>query len=116
MKQYRIKKEAVPFILEKHAASIYSKETWESLGICLNTLEEVEPMYIDYGQKYRENSKNLGGWSQEKGAHFSFTIHFPSMKYHEYDVFNKGRITRELMDRIQNELNRVYRNFLNEEE
>ena len=47
----------------------------------------------------------------KKGAHFHFTIHFPSMKNKEYDLFSKGKLSRDLMDRIQNVLNQFYSEF-----
>jgi hypothetical protein len=114
MKEYRIKKEAVPFINEKHATAIYSLDTWEKLGIDPNALEEVESANIRFGFK-ENNVTSLSGWD-EHGSHFHFTIHFPSVKHYEHDKFSKGRITRELMDRIQNEINYYYTQFVNGEE
>ena len=112
MKKYRIKKEAVPFILEKHATRVYDLGTWESIGIDINALEEVKPAHISFGIKTGENSANLGGWSKENGAEFEFTIHFPSVSFYEYDKFSKGRVTRELMDRIQRQIDNFYYGFL----
>ena len=111
MKKYRIKKEAVPFILEKHATSIYSLETWERIGIDIKALEKIEPMYITHGRKTGENSETLGGWSADKGTEFEFTIHFPSVTFFEHDKFTKGRITRELMDRISRQISNFYEQF-----
>jgi hypothetical protein len=56
----------------------------------------------------------LGGWSGEDGARFEFTIHFPSVKFNEYDKFSKGKITRELMNKIQSQINYFYDDFLND--
>lgn len=115
MKNYRLKKEAVPFILEKHATRIYSLETWESIGIDINALEEVRPAYLTYGHKSGENSATLGGWDKEGGTHFCFTINFPSTTHCEHDKFSKGRVTRKLMDRIQNQIDNFYSEFLTDE-
>ena len=111
MKKYRIKKEAVPFIKETHATSIYDFETWDKLGIDINALEEIEPMYLSFGIKRGDNCGTLGGWSKDIST-FEFTIHFPSTKFHEHDEFSKGRITRKLMDRIQRNINSFYEEFV----
>jgi len=114
MKKYRIKKEAVPFILEKYATKVLSLDAWESLGIDKNALDLVEPAFITYGKKMGENSSSLGGWSADNGAHFEFTIHFPSIKFMENDKFSKGRNTRDLMDRIQYAINDFYDKFIDD--
>ena len=111
MKKFRLKKEAVPFILERHATSIYPLDTWESLGIDIKALEEVKPMYLKYGIKTSENSTTLGGWNLEKGTSFEFTIYFPDVTWHDHDKFSKGRMTRELMDLIQQRINDFYERF-----
>lgn len=116
MKKYRIKKEAVPFILEKHATNIYTLDIWESIGIDIKALEEVEPVHLSYGIETSERVKTLGGWSVKDGAKFSFTIHYPSMKYREHDKFSKGRKIRDLMNTIQNEINYFYEQFMNEKQ
>lgn len=111
MKKYRLKKEAVPFILEKHATSIYSLDTWEGIGIDIKALEEVEPLHITYGRKIGEHGSTLSGWSEKDGTTFEFTLHFPSVTFYEHDKFSKGRITRELMSSIQHKINDFYENF-----
>jgi len=111
MKNYRLKNEAVPFINEKHATSIYSMDTWDSLGIDINALEEVEPVYVKYGHTNNNGSGSLGGWD-EKGAKFHFTIHFPGIKHCEYDKFSSGRMTKALMDKIQNQINFYFQDFI----
>lgn len=114
MKQYRLKKEAVPFILEKHATKIYPYDTWQSLGIDLKALEEVEPIYISFGIKTSDNSSSLCGWSEKDGSHFEFTINFPNVKFEEHDKFSKGRISRDLMNKIQDNLDSFFIDFINE--
>lgn len=114
MKEYRIKKEAVPFILEKFSTKIQSLESWNRLGIDIKALEEVEPMYVSYGIKRSESNTTLCGWD-EKGSHFEFTIHFPSVTFYEHDKFSKGRITRDLMNKIQSQINNFYNDFIDEE-
>lgn len=114
MKQYRLKKEAVPFFNEKHATAIHSLDTWDSYQVEHKALEEVEDAYIYYGIKTSEIASSLSGWSKENASHFHFTIVFPSVKYQEHDRFNKGRITRKLMDQIQSKINNFYSDFVNE--
>lgn len=113
MKKYRLKKEAVKFFLDKHATSIYELDTWESLGVDIIALDEVEDIYLRYGHWKDEGSGTLSGWN-EKGSHFEFTIYFPSVKHCEHDKFNKGKITRELMNKIQRQIDCHYDDFVNE--
>ena len=115
MKLYRVKKEAIPFVLEKHATKIYSLQVWEELGFCEKALEVVEPMYIRYGKRRSEISSTLGGWNKEEGTSFEFTIYFPSVSFYENDKFTNGKMTRELMDRIQSQIDGFYTEFVNEE-
>lgn len=115
MKKYRLKSEAVPFILEKHATKIYDMETWKSLQINENALEEVKPIYLSFGKKTSDISNSLCGWEKDS-ARFEFTIHFPNIKYHEYDKFNKGNIIRGLMDEIQKKVDNYFEDFVNESE
>lgn len=111
-KMYRLKKAVVPFIKEEHATRIYSLDTWESLQIDIKALEEVKPIFISYGIQSSGNSHNLGGWSQQDGGDFQFTIHFPDLKHSDYDKLSNGRMTRELMDKMQDTINYFYRDFL----
>lgn len=115
MKKYRLKKEAVPFVLEKHATKIYDLDVWNDIGIDIKALDEVEPMYISHGKKTSDISATLGGWSGNEGTTFEFTIHFPSVTFFEHDKFTKGRMTRELMDRIQRNINNFYEQFVDGE-
>jgi hypothetical protein len=114
MKNYRLKKEAVQFFLEKHATSIYSQDTWKSLGVDVKALEEVKDAYLSFGHKMKD-ATSLSGWD-ESGTHFLFTIHFPSVKFHEHDTFSKGRMSRQLMDRIQSNIENFYIQFANGDE
>jgi len=116
MQQYRLKKEAVPFIKEAHATSIYPFDTWNQLGIDIKALELVKDPFITYGIKTTDKSSSLSGWAADDGSHFHFTIHFPSVKYREHDKFGKGRQTRDLMDRIQRVIDNYYIDFVNEPE
>lgn len=116
MNKYRIKKEAVPFILEEHATRVYELKTWNSLGIDERALEEVKPAYVTCGHRVSDISSTLGGWENGKGAYFEFTIHFPSVSFYEHDKFSKGRITRALMDKIQHQISDFYEQFLDEKQ
>jgi len=106
-KMYRLKKEAVPFLNEKHATDIYPLDVWESLRVDIRALEEVKPAFISYGV-----GSSLSGWGQEEGSKFHFTINFPSLAHREYDEFSKGRHMRDFMDMMQREVDRFYFKFL----
>lgn len=108
---FRLKKEAVPYFKEKHATSIYSYATWEKLGVDDRALEEVKSVYLSYGHDMNSGSKTLCGWD-ENGSRFQFTIHFPSLKYKEHDMFSKDRMIRELMNKIQSDINDFQSKFL----
>ena len=115
MKNYRLKKGAVPFFKEKHATSIYSWETWQKLQVDDTALEEVEECFVSYGHSDLENkSASLSGWNPEKGQHFHFTLNFPSMKYGEHDKFTNGKSVREMMNSIQSQLDYFYTSFNND--
>lgn len=109
--KYRIKSEAAPFINKDHITSIMDLDGWKRIGIDINGLEKVEPAHITYGHA-RGNGGSLCGWSQEDGSKFHFTIQFPSMKWKEYDDFTKGKNVRGLMDKIQNQLDYFYQQFI----
>lgn len=115
MNNYRLKPEAIPFFKEKHATTIQSFDYWENLGVDTKALEEVEDAYITYGHQDKNNrSASLSGWSADNGHHYHFTLHFPSVKYQEHDEFGNGKTIRGLMDKIQNQMNYFYSEFMNE--
>ena len=116
MKVFRLKKEAVPFFKEAIATAIMPLDSWaEAYHINEAALEEVKPVYIKYGHDSKpsehSSSTSLCGWD-ENGSHFHFTIYFPSAKYKEYDKFNKGKIVREMMDKIQSSIDSYFINFI----
>lgn len=114
MKQYRLKKEALPFFLEKHATAIYPLDTWKTeLSVDANALEEVKEPVIYYGQVNPKSpiSSWLGGWD-ENGTHLHFTIVFPSMQFQEHDRFTNGRMIREIMDKINSSIQYHYNSFV----
>jgi hypothetical protein len=114
MKKYRLKPEAVQFFKEKYATAIYTYDTWESVGVDMIALEEVQDAYLTFGHKTSEISSSLSGWDANKGSHFLFTIHFPSTKFMEHDKFCNGKIVRELMNKIQRNIDNFYSDFVNE--
>jgi hypothetical protein len=111
---YRLKKEAVPYFKDELATRIYSGETWKSYHVDKKALEQVEDAYIEAGIK-ASTVDNFCGWradtNLDRGSTFCFSIRFPSMKFEEYAKFSKGKIMRELMNRMQNEINTFYRGF-----
>jgi hypothetical protein len=119
MDKYRLKKEAVPFFRRELTYAVLSWDTWtKTYNVDPSALEEVEDCFVSYGFETKTGT-SLCGWGNpdsnnektKKGAHFHFTIHFPSMKNQEYDLFSKGKLSRDLMDRIQNVLNQFYSEF-----
>ncbi|WP_035593287.1 hypothetical protein [Elizabethkingia anophelis] len=113
MKHFRLKKEATPFFKEKYATTIYDYEQWEKLGVDINALEEVENAFLTYGHSDKKNrSSSLSGWSIDEGSHFHFTITFPSVKMFEHDKFSNGKVIRSLMNKIQNNINHFYSDFI----
>jgi len=115
MNKYRLKKEAVPFFKSDLATSIIDYDIWvNQYNIDPKALEEVAPMYIKYGIPLGESGNSLSGWN-ELGKHFHFTIYFPNVEYSESDKFGNGRIVRELMDKIQVNINNFYEEFANKE-
>lgn len=112
--KYRLKPEAVPFFKKDLSTSIYDLSTWKQYQVDVEALEKVEDTYIKYGIPMSKSGDSLSGWSEKDGAHFHFTIHYPSVKYCEYDKFSNGKHTRELMNKIQNTINYFYSDFVNE--
>jgi hypothetical protein len=117
MERYRLKKEALKFFNQDLATKVLPLHEWEvNHSVDENALEEVKPAYVTYGFK-ENNGSSLAGWTNQEhnkghvGSHFHFTLHFPSTKFQEHDKFCKGRMVRELMDRIQNNLDQLYQKF-----
>ena len=107
MKNYRLKKEAVPFMKGEYATLSKPFDFWDSRGIDINALEEVKPVYLTYGHRDDETATSLSGWGED-GSDFRFTIHFPSATYAEYCKESMESKTRELMDVIQDQINKFY--------
>ena len=114
MKKFRLKKDAVPFFKEKYATAIYPWDVWEGIGVDTKALEEVNPPYLTYGIE-RGIYTNLGGWNNQDGKSFEFTIHFPDVRMSEHDRFSNGRITRGLMNRIQDVIDNYFSDWTIEE-
>ena len=117
MRNYRLKKEALPFFNHNLATTIADLEFWKKHQVDEKALEEVLPAHIIYGHYSAKkevdgyDSSSLGGWEPKKGKEFYFTIRFPSVKFNEMDTFSNGRITRDLMQRIQHQIDSFYRDF-----
>lgn len=113
MEKYRLKKEAVPFFADKMATRIYDWDVWQKYNVDDKALEKVEEARIEYGIKTSASGAKLGGWSNDDERELCFTIVFPSMKYQEHDIFSKGKMVRELMNRIQGVINKFVEEFYN---
>ena len=48
MKKYRLKKEAVPFFVDKLATAIYDWDVWQKYNVDDKALDEVEDARIEY--------------------------------------------------------------------
>lgn len=103
------------FFKEDLATKVYDRSTWEDLRVDDNALEQVSPARVTYGIPTSKNASSLAGWASEgnpdKGSRFHFTIEFPDMKCEEYDRISKGRPVREMMNRIQDQIDRFYEQF-----
>lgn len=112
MKYYRLKNEAIQFFKQDLSTKIESFQFWQAVSVDMNALEEVEECVVKFGIKTSKSGTSLCGWGgDEKGSEYHFTIEFPSMKYKEYDEFNNGRFSRELMNNIQKVLNSTMKEF-----
>lgn len=115
MKNYRLKREAVPFLKEKYATRIDTYEFWEAQAVNNNALEEVEDAYLTYGHHHNQGLHKMSifsGWS-EKGSRFHFTVHFPSTNIKEYDLLKNDESVRDLMIEIQKTINLFIKDYTN---
>lgn len=109
-KLFRIKKEAVQFFDSKFATWVQPIQTWEKFQVHINALEEVEKVMVIYGLKHPDsNYTDLGHWSGEsQSSSFHFTIQVSQQNHNEYDEFSKTENIREIMNDIQDILNRKF--------
>jgi len=117
MKKYRLKKEAVPFFNKKYATAIYDFDVWEKQGVDVVALEEVKDVFITYGHQslaQETTYTSTCGWGSDKGSKFHFTINFPSMSFKNHDTFSNGKLVRELMNKIEKEMNSYFVEFNND--
>lgn len=116
MSKYRLKKEAVPFFKRDISTNVLDYDQWtKHYNVDEKALEVVKPVHITYGFRDKHGSGSTCGWSNDDGVAFHFTLNFPSMKYHDYDKFSKGKMTRSLMDRIQSVVDDFQEKFTNQE-
>lgn len=121
MKKYRLKEKAYPYFKKDLQTKVFDLDMWKrDYNVCEEALEEVCPCYITFGIPTSSKGTMLRGWSapdsENPGARFHFTIHFPSMKCREYDEFSKGNLTRVLMETIQRDVDYWWQQFNVEEE
>ena len=126
----RLKKEARPFFKEELARKVLDFDEWKKYYIDENALEEVEEVFITYGNKrYSKYSSNniyedLGMWANpdndehkkngEAGATLCFSMHFPSCNWEDHDRFMKGRLVAGLMDRLQSAADNYFKEFISD--
>ncbi len=127
----RLKKAARPFFKEELARSVMNFDDWKELNVDENALEEVEEVFITYGNKrYSKYSggniyEELGMWANpdndeykkngEAGAILCFSMHFPSCTWEDHDKFMKGRMVAGLMDRLQSAADDYFKQFVSDE-
>lgn len=106
IEKYKLKADARKFFDEKHHANINELKTWNAMGIPIQVLDEVESVYIDYGQENTYKSSSLRGWSAEgKIAKFRFTIIVNDIDMVDYEKTNMP----ELMDELQKIANKFFK-------
>jgi len=107
-KLFRLKKEARQFFSDSMAKEIAKKNYWEENNVHNNLLEQVENIYVDYGIRTSENSKQLCGWSSNFGgtpsAEFRFTLKVVDIDNEQYRTVN----IPDLMDAIQKTANKFF--------
>ncbi|MDR1884274.1 MAG: DUF1566 domain-containing protein [Prevotella sp.] len=103
--RYRLKKEAVQFFKKELATVVDTMNFWKSKNVDEAALEKAEA-YIIYGNG--ETRNNLCGFDSKNGVHFNFQVKYPVMNYREYTKFRSGESVRELMNRLQDVVDRFY--------
>lgn len=109
--KFKLKKQARQFFDKELHSAIMSLDSWKKNEISIHLLDEVESIYVEYGIKSGENSKNMKGWSSNNGnptAHINFTLHINDINLDEYDDIDIS----EVMDKIQSVLNTYFKNKL----
>ena len=115
--KYRLKKEARQFFDKKYHDKINNLKQWNSYGIPIQVLNEVERVYIDYGhdrlsEKGDVKSSSLSGWeSKQKDsdgqAHYCFTVKVQDISR----VTNEKVEACKLLDEIQKVLNKYFKHI-----
>lgn len=113
--KYKLKVEARQFFDEKDSKVVEKLEYWKDNLIPIQLLEEVDLVYIEYGQEDDSGeikTRTLQGWNQDPlRAHFDFTLKFRDLEYDDYKKIN----IPELMDKIQVVVN-IFFNKINAED
>ena len=86
---YRLKKEARQFF-DNMKTDVKPLQTWESLGVHKNLLEEVERVYVTYGKKVSEFSRDLKSYDYTpKKAVIHFDLHIDCCEEEDYRNFDE---------------------------
>jgi len=104
--KYKLKVKARRFFPEM-SKDVEKIEFWKKNVIPIQLLDEVDLVYIEYGQKACSGEKRaLEGWSLTPlKAQFTFTLKVMDVEYNDYNKIN----IPELMDKIQIVVNRFFK-------
>ena len=72
MKKYKLKEEAKKYFAENLRDKVENFEFWEYKGACLQAIEEIPIVRIEYGIDHG-SYKDVCGWTNGKGCQFHFT-------------------------------------------
>lgn len=104
--KYKLKKEVRTFFKKDVANDIENADFWEDKNIPIEILDEVDLVFVDYGQKEIGGHTSLQRWSRDGGeAHFKFTVKIIDMDNKEFNSVN----IPEVMDNIQLALNAYFK-------
>jgi hypothetical protein len=103
---YRLKKEARQFFGEQEKGAAKPLDWWQGQCISRVLLDEVEMVYVQYGQVVDALRTSLCGHEGPKQkAHFHFTVYIEGMSDKEYDKVDVIAV----MDEVQKVLNRFFK-------
>lgn len=108
-KKYKLKPAALQFFSDKYHTEINTLSWWKNLTVAENLLDEVDKCYLYYGHIARKSENTTittcRGWDSTKDnglARFDFSLYIRDIDYKSYNNFK----TRELMDKIQETVNK----------
>lgn len=102
MEKFKLKKDARHFFKKDLSEKIEKLDWWKKIGIPIELLDEVDVVYIEFGNEERPGFVSCRGWSGKNNeANFKFTIKVVDIEHKDYEKID----TVELMDEIQRVIN-----------